>query len=47
MSAKYLSNTFLASIEIILHFFSFNLFIWYIPFIDFLTLIHLCIPGIN
>ena len=42
-----LLKAFSASIDIIIWFFSFNLFIWYITFIDFLTLIHLCIPGIN
>ena len=47
MSTKYASDTFLASIEIILHFFSFNLSIWHITFIGFLTLIHLCIPWIS
>ena len=42
-----LSNAFSASIDMIMWFFSFILFMWYITFIELWMLYHPCIPGIN
>ena len=42
-----LSNAFSASIDMIMWFWSFVLFMWCITFIDLQILYHLCIPGMN
>ena len=43
----YLSNTFSASVEMIISYLSFILLMWCITFVVFHVLNHPCIPGIN
>ena len=42
-----LSETFSASIEMVIWFLSFSLLVWYITLIDLRALKNLCIPGVN